>query len=413
MSESGFPLQRYLVGGAIRDELLGLPVGERDWVVVGSTPDDMQTAGYTPVGRDFPVFLHPKTKEEYALARTERKSGRGYRGFVFHTGSDVTLEDDLRRRDLTINAIARTSDGTLVDPYGGQDDLNNRVLRHVSDAFVEDPVRLVRLARFYSRFAPLGFHVAEETVTLLRTMVSNGEVDHLVPERVWAETRRALMHDEPHLFFYLLRQCGALKPLFPELDALFGVPQPIKHHPEVDSGVHTLLVLAQSARLEAPLAARYAALCHDFGKARTPHNKLPSHHGHENAGVPLAEACSLRLGVPTQLRQMAMLAAQWHTHVHRFRHLKPTTALQLFEALDALRRPERLDLLIHVCESDVRGRLGFEHRGYPQAKSARTALAAAASVSAQHLVEQGLRGPAIGEALRRERLKEIARVRAN
>src|SRR5699024_7079452 len=291
-------MQSHLVGGAVRDELLGLPVAERDWVVVGSTPEAMTTAGYLPVGRDFPVFLHPDTKEEYALARTERKSGRGYHGFVFHTGSDVTLEDDLRRRDLTINAMARAADGSLIDPYGGRRDLDARLLRHVSDAFAEDPVRLLRLARFYCRFSPLGFRVADDTMALLRAMVDNSEVDHLVPERVWAETRRALMHDEPQLFFYLLRECGALERLFPELDALFGVPQPVQYHPEIDSGVHTLLALSQSAGMDAPLTARYATLCHDYGKAKTPRDKLPAHHGHEEAGVRPAEACSLRLGVP-------------------------------------------------------------------------------------------------------------------
>lgn len=402
-------MQLYLVGGAVRDELLGLPVRERDWVVVGTTPEAMLADGYTPVGRDFPVFLHPQTKEEYALARTERKSGHGYHGFVFHTGADVTLEDDLCRRDLTINAIARGDNGTLIDPYDGKSDLDQRILRHVSNAFVEDPVRILRLARFYTRFAPLGFRVADETMALLHDMVANGEVDHLVPERVWAETRRALMHDEPQLFFHLLRECGALARLFPELDALFGVPQPVKYHPEIDSGVHTLLALTQCAQLDAPLATRYATLCHDFGKAQTPADKWPAHHGHEQAGVPLAEACSLRLGVPAQTRQMAMLAAQWHTHMHRFRHLKTTTKLKLFEALDAFRRPERLDMLVQVCTADVRGRLGFENRAYPQADAARTALQAAAAINARHLVDQGLSGPEVGAALRRERLAAIAK----
>ena len=336
-------MERYLVGGALRDEWLGLSVSDRDWVVVGASPEDMVARGYKPVGRDFPVFLDPETHEEHALARTERKSGRGYHGFVFHTGPDVRLEDDLTRRDLTINAIARAENGTVVDPCGGRADLEARVLRHVSPAFVEDPVRLLRLARYYARFAPLGFRVADETMALLREMVASGEVDHLVPERVWAETERALMHDEPQLFFYLLRECGALSRLFPELDALFGVIQPIRHHPEIDSGVHTLLVLGQAAAAGAPLAARYAALCHDYGKALTPAHVLPGHRGHEAAGVPRAEACSTRLGVPRVLRDAAALVARWHTHVHRMHELRPATMLELFESIDAFRRPERVD----------------------------------------------------------------------
>lgn len=401
-------MQRYLVGGAIRDELLGLAVGERDWVVVGSTPEAMQAAGYTPVGRDFPVFLHPRSKEEYALARTERKSGRGYHGFVFHTGEDVNLEDDLRRRDLTINAMARAADGQLIDPFGGQRDLQQRLLRHVSDAFSEDPVRVLRLARFYARFAALGFRVADDTMTLLRAMVRNGEIDHLVPERVWAETRRALMYAEPQLFFYLLRECGALARLFPELDALFGVIQPLKYHPEVDSGVHTLLVLRQTALLQAPLAVRFAALCHDYGKALTPPAKRPAHHGHEQAGVALTEVSSLRLNVPKQIRQDALLATRWHTHIHRIAKLRPQTMLKLFEALDAFRRPERLAHLLLVCEADVRGRLGFEHRAYPQSNWARAAFDAATAVDAGALAAQGLRGPQIATAIHRARLKAIA-----
>jgi len=403
-------IRRYRVGGAVRDELLGLPVDERDWVVVGSTPAAMQAAGYRPVGRHFPVFLHPQSGEEHALARTERKAGRGYHGFVFHAGPEVSLEDDLQRRDLTINAMARADDDRLIDPCNGRRDLDERILRHVSDAFVEDPVRLLRLARFYTRFAPLGFRVADETMALLRTMVANGEVDHLVPERVWAETRRALLHDEPQLFFHLLRECGALAHLFPELDALFGVPQPAEHHPEIDSGIHTLLALRQTALLDAPLTARYATLCHDYGKALTPAHKLPAHHGHEQAGVPLTEACSRRMGVPRQLQQEAVLATRWHTHIHRFPQLRAGTVLKLFEAVDALRRPERLHHLLLVCEADVRGRLGFEHRSYRQPKQVRAVLDAAAAVDAAALEKQGLRGPEIGAALRRERLAAIAAV---
>ncbi len=404
-------VEHYLVGGAVRDELLGLAVTERDWVVVGATPDAMQAKGYLPVGRDFPVFLHPRTKEEYALARTERKSGRGYHGFVFHASADVSLEDDLIRRDLTINAMARDADGQLIDPFNGRRDLDDRVLRHVSDAFTEDPVRLLRLARFYTRFAPLGFRVADETMALLRAMVANGEVDHLVPERVWAEAQRALMLDEPQLFFYLLRECGALARLFPELDALFGVIQPVEHHPEIDSGIHTLLVLGQAAALGAPLAERYAALCHDYGKARTPARLLPGHHGHEEAGVPLADACSARLGVPKQIKQTAALATRWHTHVHRAADLRPATLLKLFEGIDAFRRPERLTGLLQVCEADVRGRLGFERRVYTQAARLRAAFEAAQTVDAGALARQGLKGPEIGAALRRERVRAITESR--
>lgn len=401
-------MQRYLVGGALRDELLGLPVSDRDWVVVGATPEDMLKAGYKPVGRDFPVFLHPKTREEHALARTERKRGHGYHGFVFHTGADVTLEDDLARRDLTINAIARADDGTLVDPHGGRRDLEARVLRHVSDAFVEDPVRLLRLARYYTRFASLGFEVADETMALLRETVASGEVDHLVPERVWAETERALMHDEPQLFFYLLRECGALERLFPELDALFGVIQPMRHHPEIDSGVHTLLVLGQAAAANASLAARYAALCHDYGKALTPTEILPSHRGHEAAGVAPTNACSQRLGVPRNLRDSAALVTRWHTHIHRIHELRPGTFLDLLEHLDAFRRPERFDVLSAVCEADVRGRLGFEYRSYDQPGLARRAFDAARAIEARPLAEAGLRGEQIGQALREKRLAAIA-----
>jgi tRNA nucleotidyltransferase (CCA-adding enzyme) len=403
---------RYLVGGALRDELLGEPSADRDWVVVGTTPDAMAAAGYRPVGRDFPVFLDPETQEEHALARTERKSGRGYHGFVFHTGADVTLEADLARRDLTVNAIARADDGTLVDPFDGQADIQARVLRHVSDAFVEDPVRLLRLARYYARFAPLGFTVAEETMTLVRRMVAAGEIDHLVPERVWAEAERALMHDEPQLFFYLLRDAGATPVLFPELDALFGVIQPPRHHPEIDSGVHTLLVLGQAAIDGASLTARYGALCHDYGKALTPARILPGHHGHEERGVKPTDRCSARLGVPRTLRDTARLITRWHTHLHRIAELRPGTILSLFEGMDAFRRPERLDDLMTVCAADVRGRLGFEKRRYPQIEIARQTFEAARAVDAGALAASGLRGSAIGEALHTRRIEAIARVLA-
>lgn len=401
-------MQRYLVGGALRDEMLGLTINDRDWVVVGASPEDMVAAGYTPVGRDFPVFLHPRTREEHALARTERKTGHGYHGFVFHTGADVSLEDDLHRRDLTINAMARDDDGQLVDPYGGCQDLQNKVLRHVSPAFGEDPVRLLRLARYYTRFAPLGFTVAESTLQLARDMVSAGEVDHLVAERVWAELERALMEDEPQLFFYLLRQVGALARILPELDQLFGVIQPARYHPEIDSGIHTMLVLAQTARAQASLSVRLAALCHDFGKGTTPASILPGHRGHEERGVPLVQQACRRLNIPKRHRETAVLVTRWHTHLHRLRRLRPATVLQLLEGMDALRRPERMEDLIAVCQADVRGRLGHEDRPYPQAQLLRRAQQAALQITGARLARQGLSGPAIGEELRRQRIQAIA-----
>lgn len=400
-------METYLVGGAVRDELLGLPVRERDWVVTGATPEEMVAAGYRPVGRDFPVFLHPETHEEYALARTERKSGRGYHGFVFHTGSDVTLEEDLRRRDLTVNAMARGPAGELVDPFDGRRDLEARLLRHVSEAFVEDPVRLLRVARFYARFAPLGFTVADDTKALMRRMVDGGEVDHLVPERVWAETERSLALPEPQRFFELLREVGALARLFPELDALFGVPQPERHHPEIDSGVHTLMALAQAARLEGSTAVRFAVVCHDFGKAATPRGEWPSHRGHEQAGVPLVRECCRRLGVPREHRDLALLATRWHLHVHRGGELRPGTILKLLEAADAFRRPERFDDLLLACEADARGRTGLEDRDYPQPGILRRALATAQAVDTQAILEEGYAGPAIGEELRKRRIEAI------
>lgn len=403
-------MEAYLVGGAVRDELLGLPVRERDWVVTGATPEEMVAAGYRPVGRDFPVFLHPETHEEYALARTERKSGRGYHGFVFHTGSDVTLEEDLRRRDLTVNAMARGPAGELVDPFDGRRDLEARLLRHVSEAFVEDPVRLLRVARFYARFAPLGFTVADDTKTLMRRMVDGGEVDHLVPERVWAETERSLALPEPQRFFELLREVGALARLFPELDALFGVPQPERHHPEIDSGIHTLMALAQAARLEGSTAVRFAVVCHDFGKGATPRGEWPSHRGHEQAGVPLVRECCQRLGVPREHRDLALLVTRWHLHVHRADELRPGTVLKLLEAAAAFRRPERFDDLLLACEADARGRTGLEDRDYPQPERLRQALAAAQAVDARAIVEEGYAGPAIGEELRKRRITAIKRV---
>jgi tRNA nucleotidyltransferase (CCA-adding enzyme) len=400
-------VQIYLVGGAVRDRLLGLPAAERDWVVVGATPDDLRARGFLPVGRDFPVFLHPETKEEYALARTERKTAPGYHGFVFHADPAVTLEEDLRRRDLTINAMAEDECGALIDPYGGQRDLAARVLRHVSPAFAEDPVRILRVARFYSRFRPLGFQVADETLALMRQMVTAGEADALQPERVWQETRRALLQDDPAAFFELLRECGALARLFPELDALFGVPQTPKHHPEIDTGAHVMMALGQAARLQAPLEVRFAVLCHDFGKALTPETILPHHYGHEARGIERVTQLCERLRVPSDCRELALRVTRHHLLVHQAEQLRPGTLIELLERNDAFRQPERFLQFLQACECDARGRLGLEDRAYPQAAFLRGALQAASAVTAQDIVAQGLQGEAVGRELRERRIRAI------
>ncbi len=398
----------YLVGGAVRDRLLDLPVRERDWVVVGADPQAMVEQGFRPVGRDFPVFLHPRTGEEYALARTERKSGVGYHGFVFHTGPDVTLEDDLRRRDLTVNAMAEDENGHIIDPFGGRDDLQRRCLRHVSNAFSEDPVRILRLARFAARFEPLGFSVADDTMALMRNMVDSGEVDALVPERVWQETARSLMQDKPSTFFRVLRACGALARLFPEVDALFGVPQPPHYHPEVDSGEHTMLAVDMAARLQADEATRFAVLCHDLGKALTPPEQLPSHRGHEGRGEAPLKALSERLKVPRAHRELALPVTLYHLHVHRARELRASTLLKLLERVDAFRRRERFDNFLLACEADARGRGGLQEQAYPQADYVRRALDVATTVQAREVLADGFSGPAVGPELanrRRQRLQ--------
>lgn len=355
----------YLVGGAVRDGLMGLPVKDRDFVVVGSSASEMEELGYLPVGSDFPVFLHPETKEEYALARTERKSGKGYKGFTFYAEPDVTLEEDLGRRDLTINAIALSPSGVLVDPYNGQVDIKTGVLRHVrSETFVEDPVRVLRLARFTARFK--GFVVADETMQLVRTMVDRGDMDHLVPERVWQEMVKGLMEDEPSRMIETLRECGALKILLPEVDCLFGVDQPAAHHPEIDSGVHVLMVLDQAAKKEASIQVRFSALMHDLGKGLTPKELLPSHHDHESAGVELVRNVCARLKVPAACRDLALITCKEHTHVHRALVMKNSSIVNLFERTDAIRRPARFEEFLDACEFDARGRLGLEDREYPQ-----------------------------------------------
>lgn len=400
-------METYLVGGAVRDELLGLPVRERDWVVVGASPAELTDLGFRPVGKDFPVFLHPETHEEYALARTERKVAVGYHGFQFNTAADVTLEEDLARRDLTINAIARGADGTLVDPYGGVADIEARQLRHVGEAFVEDPVRVLRLARFAARFAPLGFSVAPETCTLVRSMVDSGEVDHLQPDRIWKETERALTGTSPQVFFETLRENTALARIFPEIDRLFGVPQPEKSHPEIDTGVHTMLVLRAAAELSPDLAVRFAALTHDLGKGATDPAEWPSHHGHEKLSVELVTDLCARLPIPRASRDLALIVAKIHGNVHRALELKATTILGLFRDMDAFRRPERLNAALLACEADSRGRTGFETAPYPAADFLRGCFTAANAVLARELVAEGFTGAAVGDELDRRRLSAI------
>lgn len=395
----------YLVGGAVRDKLLGYPFHEKDWVVVGATPDTMAQLGYTPVGKDFPVFLHPSTKEEYALARTERKTGHGYAGFSFYCGEDVSLEDDLVRRDLTINAMAEDENGNLIDPYNGQQDLIDKKLRHVSEAFLEDPVRILRIARFAARYHHLGFNVAEETQHLMRAMVDKGEVDHLVPERVWKEMERALGEQAPDVFIKTLRDCGALARLLPEIDRLFGVPQTATHHPEIDSGIHTLMSLQQATRLTPNTCIRFATLLHDLGKGTTPQTEWPRHIAHEERSIPLVKDLCSRIGAPKEFRELALLAAQWHTHCHRALELKPSTLLKVFQQTDAFRRPDRFDDFLIACEADARGRTGFEDREYPQADYFRKALNCCNAINANEIAARGFTGKAFGD--------EIARLRTN
>ncbi len=373
-------MKRYVVGGAVRDELLNLPVQDRDWVVVGATPEEMLAAGFRPVGKDFPVFLHPQTQEECALARTERKTAPGYAGFAFHAAPDVTLEEDLARRDLTINAMAKGEDGRLIDPYGGGADLEARVFRHVGPAFVEDPVRILRVARFAARFTD--FSVAPETLTLMREMVANGEVDALVPERVWQELSRGLMAVQPSRMFEVLRECGALGRLLPELDRLWGVPQRAEYHPEIDTGVHVMMVVDTAARRGHELPVRFAALLHDLGKGTTPKDEWPRHIAHEARSVKLAETVCARLKVPADCRDLAVLAARYHGDIHRAAELRPDTIVRLFEKTDALRRPQRFEQLLQACAADFNGRLGWEERPYPAPERLNRALAAVQAVPA-------------------------------
>lgn len=399
--------QAFLVGGAVRDQLLGLEVTDRDWVVTGHTPEQMLTAGFEPVGRDFPVFLHPITREEYALARTERKQGRGYTGFSVSTDPTIRLEDDLARRDLTINAIAQAPDGTLIDPFNGREDLENRQLRHVSPAFVEDPLRALRAARFAAKLQAFGFQLAPETRALLKQMSQQGELAELTPERVWLETQKALASAHPQQYFQLLREVGALAVVFPEVDALFGVPQPAQYHPEIDSGIHTLLVLEQAAKLSKDIDTRFAALCHDFGKACTPPEQWPQHIGHEQRGETPVRALCERLRVGKHTRDLAITTTVQHGRIHRAMEMRPATLVDLLQDLDAYRRPERLQQILTVCHADTRGRPGQEQACYPQAVRVNQALNICRDISPKPLVEQGLRGAEIGEALRHLRIKAL------
>ena len=410
----------FVVGGAVRDALMGQRVNDRDWVVVGSTPEAMSAQGYVPVGKDFPVFLHPQTREEYALARTERKTARGYKGFAVQAAPDVTLEEDLARRDLTVNAMAvpealahqapSTWTGQIVDPYGGQRDLQSKVLRHVTKAFAEDPVRILRLARFAARFAD--FSVAGDTMALMRQMVEDGEVDHLVPERVWQELAKGLMAPKPSRMFEVLRECGALKVLLPELDRLWGVPQRPEYHPEIDTGVHMMLVMDMAARLNMPLPVRVACLMHDLGKGTTPADVLPRHIGHEGRSVKLLQKVCERLRVPTDCKELAEVVAREHGNIHRSAELGPEALMRLLERCDAIRQPERFARVLQACECDARGRLGFDDAAYPQAdrllKAQQAALSVETAPIAQAAAAQGLKGPKIGEQIAKARIQAIA-----
>jgi tRNA nucleotidyltransferase (CCA-adding enzyme) len=405
-------MEVYLVGGAVRDELLGLPVKERDWCVVGATPEELVQLGYRPVGKDFPVFLHPETGEEYALARTERKTAAGYHGFAFHTAPDVSIEQDLGRRDLTINAMAQGRNGQIIDPFNGQADLEARKLRHIGAAFVEDPVRILRVARFAARYCQHGFTVAAETMHLMTEMVTSGEANALVADRVWKETQGALGESHPAVFFETLRACGALRVVFPEIDALFGVPQPEKWHPEIDCGVHTLMVLQQAAKLSDDIEVRFAALVHDLGKATTDKNLLPRHPGHEIRSVKLVKKMSKRLPVPTGCRDLGCLVAEFHTHCHRAFELRQATILKVLNRTDAFRRPERFEKFIIACEADARGRTGLEDRAYPQADYFRRAAMAATIVNIDDLTSSDMDGASIGREIAARRLAALQEFRA-
>ena len=409
----------YLVGGAVRDQLLGLPVKDRDWIVVGADPATLLSLGYQQVGKDFPVFLNPKTKEEYALARTERKSSAGYTGFICDFSPTITLEQDLIRRDLTINAMAQSEDGEIIDPYGGKQDLENRILRHISPAFSEDPLRVLRVARFAARYHSLGFKIASETLSLMAELAQSEELQHLTAERVWLETEKALNEKNPEIYFETLHKTGALKVLFPEIDALYGVPNPVKHHPEVDSFIHTMLVLKQAVNLTEnnPIlnksAVRFAAICHDLGKALTPQNILPHHYGHEQAGIKPTRTLCKRLKVPSYFQELAELTCEFHTHIHKAFELRAETVITLFNRFDVWRKPQRFQEFLQVCLADTRGRTGFENKDYPQINYINQLLQAANEVDVQQIIADGFEKQEIRNELTKRRILAIKQTKAN
>ena len=409
----------YLVGGAVRDQLLGFPVKDRDWIVVGATPATLLSLGYQQVGKDFPVFLNPKTKEEYALARTERKAGAGYTGFICDFSPTITLEQDLIRRDLTINAMAQSEDGEIIDPYGGKQDLENRMLRHISPAFSEDPLRVLRVASFAARYHSLGFKIASETLALMAELAQSGELQHLTAERVWLETEKALNEKNAEIYFETLHKTGALSVLFPEIDALYGVPNPVKHHPEVDSFIHTMLVLKQAVNLTEnnPIlnksAVRFAAICHDLGKALTPQNILPHHYGHEQAGIkPTRTSCN-RLKVPSYFQQLAQLTCEFHTHIHKAFELRAETVITLFNRFDVWRKPQRFQEFLQVCLADTRGRTGFENKDYPQIDYINQLLHAANEVDVQQVIADGFEKQEIRNELTKRRILAVKQTKTN
>ncbi|WP_405054192.1 multifunctional CCA addition/repair protein [Thalassotalea psychrophila] len=404
-------MDTYLVGGAVRDQLLGRKIVERDYLVVGASVDKMLSLGFMQVGKDFPVFLHPETKEEYALARTERKQGKGYTGFVCYAQPDVTIEEDLRRRDLTVNAMALDNSGKIIDPFNGQQDLKSKLLRHVSTAFSEDPLRVLRVARFAARYHYLGFTVADETITLMQEMVVEGELENLTADRVWKEFSRSLGEDNPEVFIEVLRKTGALKALWPDLDKLWGIPNPEAHHGEIDTGIHTLMVLQQAVKLSQDIGVRFAALTHDLGKGLTPQSKWPTHHGHEKSGLPLVENICRKLKVPNQVKRISLIVCEYHLHCHRAFELRPDTILAMFNKLDVWRKPDDFELFLLSCEADSSGRLGQENSDYPQANYLRETFKACKQISPKQFVEQGLKGKDIKDAIDKAKVEAITLVK--